>query len=55
MWLLRQAEKRLMLREAFWDREKAELVSLGRYPIFGVERGEVLFDQHRYVHPALAS
>ena len=44
-----------MLREAFWDREKAELVSLGRYPIFCVERGEVLFDQHRYVHPALAS
>ena len=44
-----------MLHEAFWDREKTELVSLGVYPIFTVEPGEVLFDKHRYVHPCLVS
>jgi len=38
-----------MLDEAFWDKEKAELVSLGVYPLHDVGKGEVLFDRHRYV------
>lgn len=42
-----------MLDEAFWDKEKTELVSLGVYPLYDVTCGEVLFDKHRYVNPAL--
>jgi len=42
-----------MMREGFWDRRRAELVSLGVYPLHNVDRGEVLFN-HRYVNPALS-
>jgi len=54
-WLMRRMERRRMLREGFWDREKAELVALGVYPLYNVGRGEVLFDQRGYVNPALSS
>ena len=53
LWLLRRMERQRMMREGFWDREKAELVSLGVYPLHNVGRGEVLFN-HRYVNPALS-
>jgi len=43
-----------MLLEAFWDKERAELVALHLYPLHDVSRGEVLFDQRSYVHPALS-
>jgi len=44
-----------MLKEGYWDREKAELVALGVYPLYNVSNGEVLFDQRGYVNPALSS
>jgi hypothetical protein len=44
-WLMRRMERRRMLDEGFWDREKAELVALGIFPFHNVGRGEVLFDQ----------
>jgi hypothetical protein len=47
-------ERKQMLDEGFWDREKAELVALGIYPLHNVGRGEVLFDQRGYVNPALS-
>ena len=50
IWLLKRAEKRRMLHEAFWDREKTELVSLGVYPIFTVEPGEVLLSNRSTLH-----
>jgi hypothetical protein len=53
-WLLRCMERRRMMRESFWDRERAELVSLGVYPLHNVDRGEVLFDHRGYVNPALS-
>ena len=54
-WLMRRMERRRMLEEGYWDREKAELVALGIYPLYNVGRGEVLFDQRGYVNPALSS
>ena len=42
------------LREAFRDREKAELVSQGEYRFLGISRGEVLVSP-RYINPALAA
>jgi hypothetical protein len=53
-WLLRRMERRRMIRDGFWDREKVELVSLGVYPLHNVDRGEVLFDHRGYVNPALS-
>jgi hypothetical protein len=53
-WLMRRMERRRMLREGFWDPEKAELVALGIYPLYNVDPGEVLFDQRGYVNPALS-
>ena len=53
-WLMRRMERRRMLDEGFWDRDKAELVALGIYPFHNVDQGEVLFDQRGYVNPALS-
>jgi ribosomal protein L15E len=54
LWKLKRQERLRMLAEGFWDREHAELVSLGFYPLHDVSRGDVLFDQRSYLHPALA-
>ncbi|RLI25716.1 MAG: hypothetical protein DRO52_03605 [Candidatus Hecatellales archaeon] len=49
-FLLRELAK--AFREAFRDREKAELVARGDYPFLNVRRGEVL-TAPRYVNPSL--
>ena len=46
-------ERRRLLREAFWDKHRAELVAVHDYPFYGVMRGEVLFDRRGYVNPSL--
>jgi len=43
-----------MWREAFWDREKAESISLHDYEVLSVYRGDVIKQSHYYIHPALA-
>lgn len=52
-WKLRRLERQRMLAEGFWDPERAELVALDCYPLHDVSRGDVLFDQRNYLHPAL--
>ena len=42
-----------MLAEGFWDKERAELVSLHFYLMHEIDPGDVLFDQRGYVAPAL--
>jgi len=49
MWL----ERRRLLDEAYWDRERCELVALADHPFLGVGKGEVLFDTRGYVNPVL--
>ena len=46
-------ERKRLLREAFWDRQRAELVAVDDYPLYGISKGEVLFDQKGYVNPSL--
>lgn len=53
LWKIRRMERQRMLAEGYWDPERAELVALHIYPMHFVIRGEVLFDQHGYVNPAL--
>ena len=46
-------ERRRLLREGLWDREKAELIAMHDYPFCDVIRGEVVFDNRGYVNPSL--
>jgi len=46
-------ERRRLLDEAYWDRERCELVAIEHHPFLGVGKGEVLFDARGYVNPAL--
>jgi hypothetical protein len=46
-------ERRRLLDEAYWDRERCELVAIEDHPFLGVGKGEVLFDTRGYVNPAL--
>ena len=50
---LRKLERRRILEESLWDREKAELVSLNPYYFHEVDPGDVLFDQRGHVHPSM--
>lgn len=50
---LHRMERRRMFSEGFWDKCKAELISLDIYPIYNVDRGEILFDHRGYVNPSL--
>lgn len=45
-------ERRKILREAFYDRLKAELVALKDYFLTNVKRGEVILAP-RYVNPCM--
>jgi len=51
--LARWLEHRRLLNEAYWDRQRAELVAVHDYPFYNVARGEVLFDRRGYVNPSL--
>lgn len=49
---LREA-RRLVLREAYWDRERGESVSVREMKSIGVVRGEVLYDVRGFVSPSI--
>ena len=46
-------ERRRLIRESYWDREKAELIAVHDYPFCDVNQGEVLFDKRGYINPSL--
>jgi len=49
----REARKRA-LRDAFWDRERMEAVSLASYPEATVSQGEVLYTGRGFISPSIA-
>lgn len=53
MCRLVRLERRRVFREAFYDRERGELVALKDYHVLNVECGDVLFAFPRYIHPCL--
>lgn len=50
----RREARRQVLREAYWDREKGECVSVREMKPIGVVRGEVLYDARGFVSPSIA-
>jgi len=50
----RREIQRQILREAFWDRERAEAVSLRSYPEAAVSQGEVLYTRQGFISPSIA-
>ena len=53
LWKLRRLERQRMLAESYWDKNRAELISMHTYLLHCVDPGDVLFDQRAYVHPHL--
>jgi len=51
---LRREARRQVLREAYWDRERGECVSLREMPPIRVVRGEVLYDVRGFVSPSIS-
>ncbi len=49
---LREA-RRMVLREAYWDRVRGESVSVREMRPLGVARGEVLYDVRGFVSPSI--
>ena len=49
--LLKREIKRVF-HEAYYDREKAEVVALNSYPLLKIEQGDVL-KAPAYLHPSL--
>jgi hypothetical protein len=52
--LERREARRRALREAFWDRERMEAVSLTSYPEVSVSQGEVLYTGRGFISPSIA-
>lgn len=50
---IRREQRRLTIREAYWDRNKGEAVALRDAAIIHVVSGEVLYDVRGFVSPAL--
>ena len=51
--LAMRLERRRLIRESLWDREKAELIAIHDHPFWNIIRGEIIFDKHGYVNPSL--
>jgi hypothetical protein len=54
--LLRYAkilERKRLFREAYWDKNRCELIAQQDYPLHNISKGEVLFIKNRYVNPSL--
>lgn len=50
----RREARRLVLREAYWDRKRGEAVSLREVKTIGVVGGEVLYDVRGVISPSVA-
>lgn len=51
---LRREARRMVLREAYWDRERGECVSRREMRPIDVERGEVLYDVRGFISPSIS-
>lgn len=49
----RRRELKRLRDEAYYDRERAETISLHDYPTIDIRRGEVCHDARGYLHPNL--
>ena len=50
---MRREARRVVLRDAYWDRERGESVATRDVKVVGVLRGEVLYDVRGYVSPSV--